>query len=178
MALKAAKYVLGLLIALQFGPQCFAQNTIFAKFDSFACQGAGDGNFPNSSAISSVGLGGTNTFDIGSTGGASAGQTAFADIKLVKTLDDCTPLLFKALARGTVLNNVTISIINPATANTPATHLLDILLQAVVITSDQFAEAVGGKPSEVVTLGWRKITITHVPSNTQFTWDRATNSSF
>lgn len=176
MTFKSAKYVFGLLLVLQFGPQCFAQNTIFAKFDNFNCQGAASRDFPGS-AVFSVAFGGSNPFVLG-TGGATSGQSSFADIKLVKTLDDCTPLLFNSLAKGANLANVTISILTPATGTTPATHLLDILLQNVRITSDEFAEAVGGRPSEVVGLGWTQITITHVPTNTKFTWDRAKNQSF
>jgi type VI secretion system Hcp family effector len=176
MTFKSAKYVLGLLLVLQLGPQCFAQNTIFAKFDNFNCQGAASRDFPGS-AVFSVAFAGSNPFVL-ATGGAGSGKSSFADIKLVKTLDDCTPLLFDALAKGTNLANVTISIITPATSTTPATHLLDILLQNVLITSDEFAEAVGGRPSEVVALGWTKITITHVPTNTKFTWDRVANTTF
>lgn len=177
MILKAAKYIFGLVIAVQFAPQCFAQNTIFAKFDTFACQGAMDRDFPNSSSVFSLGLGATNTFTVG-IGGAGAGRATFADIKLVKTLDDCTPLLLTNLAKGTNLKTVTISVVRPATSTTPLIHVLNIQLEGVVITSDEFAEAVGGQPSEVVTLAWTKITVTHVASNTKFTWDRQTNSAF
>jgi type VI protein secretion system component Hcp len=177
MTFKSAKYVLGLLLVLPFGPQCFAQNTIFAKFDNFSCQGAASREFPGS-AVFSVAFGGSFVPGTVGGGGAGAGKSSFADIKLVKTLDDCTPLLLDSLAKGKLLANVTISILTPATGTTPATHLLDILLQDVQITSDEFAEAVGGRPSEVVGLGWAKITITHVPSNTRFTWDRARNQSF
>jgi type VI secretion system Hcp family effector len=180
MSFKAAKYVLALSIALVLGPQCFAQNNILAKFDTFSCQGAGNADFPNYAAVFSVQFGGTDpAANLFFLGGAGGGKTSFADITLVKTLDDCTPLLFKALANGTVLGTVKISMINPATTSNPAiTRILDITLTNVVISSDSFAEAAGGKPSEVVTLSWQKITITHVASNTSFNWDRATNAAF
>jgi len=175
MILKAAKYALGLVLAFQLAPQCFAQNSIFAKFDTFNCQGAMDREFPNSSAVFSIGLGATNTGTVGIGGGFKA---TFADIKLVKTLDDCTTQLLTNLSKGTRLKTVTIAIVNPATATAPPTHVLNILLEDVVITGDEFAEAVGGRPSEVVSLFWTKITITHVPSGAKFTWNRLTNSTF
>jgi type VI protein secretion system component Hcp len=111
-------------------------------------------------------------------GGIGAGRSMFADIKLVKTLDDCTPLLFQNLAKGARLNTVNITIVTPATADTPARALLKIVLDTVFITSDEFTEAVGGRPAEVVTLSWQKITITYMPTGTRFGWDKLTNSTF
>ena len=179
MTFKVLKYTLGLFLVCQLAPQCFAQqNTIFVKFDGFNCQGATNLDFPGFSAVSSVALGGTNSAATSSGGGTFAGRASFDVTKVVKTLDDCTPLLYQNLAKGTILLTVTIEIMTPATSTTPATRLLEIVMQFVLITSDEFAEAVGGRPSEVVTLFWGKITITHVPSNTTFTWDKAANTSF
>jgi type VI secretion system Hcp family effector len=179
MILKVIKYGLGLFLALQLAPQCFAQQaSIFVKFDSYTCQGAMNAEFPNYSAASSFALGGTQTVALGSTGGQSVGRANFADTKIVKPLDDCTPKLFQALAGGTHLTTVTVSIMTPATSNTPAVHLLDVVMTDVIISGDEFAEAVGGRPSEVITLNWTKIQMTHVPSGTQFTWDQRTNSAF
>jgi type VI protein secretion system component Hcp len=165
MILKAAKYVLGLVIAFQFAPQCFAQDSIFAKFDPLICQGAANRDFPGS-AVSSVAFGGTEP--------SGTARISFADIKLVKTLDDCTPLLFKSLAKVATLNPVTITIVTPATSTSPARPLIEITLSTVRIASDEFAEAVGGRPSEVVTLSYVKITIRYVPTNFTFTFDRQT----
>jgi type VI protein secretion system component Hcp len=177
MIFKSAKYALGLLIVLQFSsPQSFAQNTIFAKFDALTCQGAMDRDFPGS-AVFSIGFGGT-AVPGAAGGGIGAGRSMFADIKLVKTLDDCTPLLFQNLAKGARLNTVNITIVTPATADTPARALLKIVLDTVFITSDEFTEAVGGRPAEVVTLSWQKITITYMPTGTRFGWDKLTNSTF
>lgn len=135
-------------------------------------------DFPNYSAVSSVSLGGTAP-DITFVGGAgSGGKTTFDDIKIVKRLDDCTIQLFKTLANNTPLGKVTIAIMAPAVGAAPPTHLLDIVLTNVQITSDEFAEAVGGRPSEVVALNWQKITITHVPSGVSFSWDKVTGASF
>jgi type VI secretion system Hcp family effector len=180
MTFKVLKYALGLLLVCQLAPQCFAQqNTIFVKFDGFNCQGAMNPDFPGFSAVSSVALGGSNTVATSSGGaGSLTGRASFDDTKVVKTLDDCTPLLYQNLAKGTFLKTVTIEIMTPATSTTPATRLLEIVMTDVIVTSDEFAEAVGGRPSEVVTLYWVKITITHVPSNTTFTWDKSTNASF
>lgn len=179
MTFKVLKYALGLLLVFQLAPQCFAQqNSIFVKFDGFNCQGAVNLDLPGFSAVSSVALGGSNPGVIfGSGGGGSTGRTTFEDTKVVKSLDDCTPLLYQKLAQGTFLSTVTIEILTPATSTAPATRLLEIAMQTVVITSDEFAEAVGGKPSEVVTLDWAKITITHVPSGATFTWNKETNSA-
>lgn len=178
MTFKVLKYALGLLLVCQLAPQCFAQqNSILVRFDTFSCIGAAMADFPNFSAASSLALGGSNPGIVFGTGGASAGKTTFDDTKVVKTLDDCTPQLFKSLANGSNLATVTILILTPATATAPATQLLSVVMQNVVITSDEFAEAVGGKPSEVVTLDWTKITITHVPSGATFTWNKETNSA-
>lgn len=175
MTLKAAKYVFALWLALPFAAPCFAQNSIFVQFDTFKCQGAGNGNFPNFSAASGVELGGTGAVAPGSGGGSGGGKTTFADIKVAKALDDCTPLLLKSLATGSHIASVRISMVSRAT---PAIHLVDILLEDVVITSDQYSETAAGPPSEALTLAWTKITVTHVASGNKFTWDRATNSSF
>jgi type VI secretion system secreted protein Hcp len=138
-----------------------------------------NGDFPNSSAVFSLGLGGTNTSTIAAgTGGAGAGKATFADVRLVKTLDDCTPPLLTALATGQHLATVKISVVNPATGTSPMTRILEILLENVFISGDEFAEAVGGRPSEVVTLAWEKITVTHVPSGAKFTWNKVLNGTF
>src|ERR1700676_2544872 len=127
MILKVVKYSLGLFLALQLAPQCFAQqNSIFVKFDSYTCQGAMNADLPNYSAASSFALGGTQQVALGS-GGQSAGRANFTDTKIVKPLDDCTPKLFQALAGGAHLAKVIVSIMTPATSNTPATHLLDVV---------------------------------------------------
>lgn len=175
MTFKAAKYVFGLSLALLFPVQCFAQNSIFAQFDAFNCRGAGNANFPKFSAAFSVDFGGTGAVAPGTGGGSGGGKTTFADVKVAKTLDDCTPLLFKSLATGSHIATVKISMVTTAA---PTTHVLDILLEDVVITSDEYSETAAGRPSEAVTLAWTKITVTHVPSGNKFTWDRATNSSF
>ena len=175
MTCKAAKYVFALLLALPLAAPCLAQNSIFVQFDTFKCQGAGNANFPNFSAASSVDLGGTGTVATGTGGGSAGGKTTFADIKVAKALDDCTPLLFKSLATGSHFATVKMSMVSRAT---PAIHLLDILLEEVVITSDQYSETAAGPPSEVLTLSWTKITVTHVASGNKFTWNRVTNSSF
>lgn len=178
MTYKAAKYVFALLLALPFAAPCVAQNSIFVQFDTFKCQGAGNANFPNFSAASNVEFGGTGAAAStggGSGGGSSGGKTTFADIKVAKALDDCTPLLFKSLATGSHIAAVKISMVNRAT---PAIHVLDILLEDVLITSDQYSETAAGPPSEVLTIAWTKITVTHVASGNQFTWNRVTNSSF
>lgn len=175
MTFKAAKYVLVLLLAPFFASPCFAQDSIFVQFDTFKCRGAGDPDFPDFSAAFSVEFAGAGAVAPGTGGGSGGGKTAFADIKVTKTLDDCTPLLFKSLATLSHLATVKISMVTTAS---PPTRLLDILLEGVVITSDQYSESATAPPSEVVTLAWTKITVTHVPSGNKFTWDRATNSSF
>jgi type VI protein secretion system component Hcp len=176
MPFKSAKYIFGLLIALQVGPRCLAQNTIFAKFDNLNCQGIVVGHL-DEAAVFSLSIGATNDAIL-SAGGAGSGKAQFADIKVVKTLDACTPQLFQKLAQGTPLNEVDIEIVNPATASAPETPVLLIQLLNVTVTSEEFAEAVGGRPSEVVGLFWQKITIIHQGSNATFKWDRSTNATF
>ena len=173
MTFKAAKYILGLLVVLQFGPQCFGQE-IFVQFDPsvFTCSGDMNREFPNFSLASSVGFGATDTV-IHTAGGDRPAPPMFPDIKLVKTLDDCTPSILENLAKGTIFKTVTISIVKPGPTGLPV-HVLDILLNGVIITSDEFAEA-GGAPSEVVTLDWTRISVTHVQSGKKFTWNRTLN---
>jgi len=176
MHFKAAKYVFVSLGVLALsGSPCVAQNTIFVQFSGLNCQGAADPNFPGS-AISSVSLEGDNPVSFNTTGGGS-GKVSFTDIKLVKTLDDCTPLLFQNLAMGTQFQAVTIKIVSPATASTPATPLVIIQLSGASLSSDQLVQAAGGRPSELVTVAFVKITLTHVPSNKTFSWNIQTNSS-
>ena len=173
MTFKVVKYIFALVLALQFCPQGFAQNTIFAKFDTLSCRGANDLEFPGFSAVFSISFGATETATA-----TLVGRPMFEDIKLVKTLDDCTPLLFKNLAQGPRLASVTIHMVTPGTGTAPPTRILDILLEQVLVTGDEFAEAAGGRPSEVVSLSWTKITITHVPTGNKFTWNRVTNAPF
>jgi type VI protein secretion system component Hcp len=174
MTFKAAKYILGLLVVLQFGPQCFAQE-IFVQFDPsvFTCVGDMNKDFPNFSLASSVGFGATDTV-IHTSAGDRPGPPIFPDIKLTKTLDDCTPAILENLAKGKIFNTVKISIVRTVTGG-PLVHVLDIILTGVIITSDEFAEAVGA-PSEVVTLDWTTISVTHVQSGKKFTWNRPKNT--
>jgi type VI protein secretion system component Hcp len=174
MTFNGLKYVLGLLLALQFGPQCFAQQNIFVQFDTsaFICTGAGNKEASGFSAVSSVGFGATDTVTH-SVGGDFPGKPMFPDIKLAKTLDDCTPDILNSLARGKIFNTVKIEILK-TTPTGMVIHALDILLKRVIITSDAFTDDASGQPSEVITLDWTQISVTE--GTKVFTWNRATNT--
>lgn len=103
MTFKATKYILGLCVVLQFGPQCFGQE-IFVQFDPsvFTCSGDMDREFLNFSLASSVGFGATDTV-IHTAGGDRPAPPMFPDIKLVKTLDDCTPSILENLVKAPYL---------------------------------------------------------------------------
>ena len=144
---------------------------IFGDLTGLQCKGAADSAFPGF-AISSFSFGDTNATSAGgATGsGAGSGKPTFQDISIVKKLDDCTPILFGAVAQGTPISNATITVVSKG-GKTP---VLVIQLSEVVVTSDKFTEGAAQELDEVITLFYRKITITHVPSGNKFSFDVAT----
>ena len=143
---------------------------IFGDLSGLQCKGAADSAFPGF-AISSFSFGDSITTSAGATGGGvSTGKPTFQDISIVKKLDDCTPLLFGAVAQGTPIPNATITVVNKG-GKTP---VLVIQLTDVIVTSDKFTEGAAHELDEVITVSYRKITITHVPSGNKFSFDIAT----
>lgn len=143
---------------------------IFGDLSGLQCKGAADSAFPGF-AISSFSFGDANVTSAATAGGgASAGKPTFQDISIVKKLDDCTPLLFGAVAQGTPIPNATITVVSKG-GKTP---VLVIQLSEAVVSSDKFTEGAAHELDEVITLSYRKIIITHVPSGNKFAIDVVT----
>ncbi|MBZ5578675.1 MAG: type VI secretion system tube protein Hcp [Acidobacteriia bacterium] len=146
------------------------EKLIFGQISGVSCQGAGDNAFPGFAA-SSFSFGDTLATDAAS--GLATGKATFQNISVVKGLDDCTPVLFEAVAKGTQSATATLTVV----AKGGKTPLLVIQLTSVIVNSDKFTEGAAHELDEVVTLSYRKITITHVPSGKTVTIDVATNSA-
>lgn len=141
--------------------------TIFGNVSGLACQGAGVPAFPGFTVFvftfaDAVKSGGS---------GAASGAPVFPDIAMTKGLDDCTPLLFGAVATGKRFPTVTFTVVS----GNPAAPLLIVTLQNVFFTSDRFTEdgADGNirDLDELVTMNYDRITIKHVASGNTFTFD-------
>lgn len=143
---------------------------IFGDLSGLQCKGAADSAFPGF-AISSFSFGDSLNTSAGSaSSGAGAGKPTFQEISIVKKLDDCTPLLFGAVAQGTLIPNATITVVSKG-GKSP---VLLIQLTDVIVTSDKFTEGAAQELDEVITLSYRKIIITHVPSGNKFAIDVGT----
>jgi len=149
----------GALAALPRSAQA-DEKPIFGEISGVSCKGASDGAFPGF-AVASFSFGDTNVSTIGSaTGGAGAGKVTFQDISITKGLDDCTPALFEAVAKGTPSSTASLTVVQKGTR----LPILKIQLSHVVVTSDKFVEGAANELDEVITLAYSQITITHVPS--------------
>ena len=148
------------------------ERPIFADLPGLACKGAADGAFPGF-AVSSFSFGDTVTVSTATGSGESAGKPSFQDISVVKGLDDCTPSLFEAVAKGSPIGNATITVVN----RNNKTPLLVIQLTNVVVSSDKFTEGAAKELDEVITLHYTKIMITHVPSGNKVTIDVTTGTA-
>src|SRR5690242_7228164 len=143
---------------------------IFGEINGITCKGAGDSAFPGF-AVSSFSFGDSLATAAATSGsGAGAGKPSFQDISVVKKLDDCTPLLFEAVAKGSHLSSATLTVVQKGNK----TPVLLIQLSDVTVTSDKFTEGAARELDEVITLSYRKITITHVPSGNKVSIDIAT----
>lgn len=170
---------LGIVAVTFFGllaPLAMAQlpppppEVIYGNVTGLNCQGASVPAFPGFTVYTFSFADAVKTAP-GAAGGGPAGRPTFPNISLTKGLDDCTPLLFGAVAKGTRFPNVTLTVGLLGTTTT----LLLVTLQDVFLTSESFTEngADGNVRDldEVVTLAYSKITITHVPSGKSFGWD-------
>ena len=171
---KLAAIALIVFSALAALPQSLRadEKLIFGQIAGVSCQGAENTAFPGF-AVSTFSFGDSLAASICSaTGGAGAGKASFQDISVVKGLDDCTPALFEAVAKGSPLASATLTVV----AKGSKTPVLVIQLTGVFVTSDKFTEGAPHELDEVITLAYTKITITHVPSGKTVTIDVATNS--
>lgn len=141
---------------------------IFGEISGVSCHGAGDHAFPGF-AVSMFSFG-----DVAASTAAASGQVSgkptFQEITVTKGLDDCTPLLFQAVAQGTMSANATVTVVSKGGKGA----VLVIQLENVIVTSDKFTEGAAKELDEVITLSYRKITITHVPSGQKVMIDVAT----
>ncbi len=145
---------------------------IFGDLQGLACKGAADGAFPGF-AVSSFSFGDTNPASATTGSGGGAGKPSFQDISVVKGLDDCTPLLFEAVAKGSHIGTATLTVVS----RNNKTPILVIQLTDVLVTSDKFTEGAAKELDEVITLSYTKITITHVPSSNKVAIDVATGTA-
>jgi type VI protein secretion system component Hcp len=150
---------------------------IFGDITGLSCQGAADKTFPGFAVIT-FSFGDTipvNPFIIGGggSGGITTGKPTFPDISVVKGLDDCTPLLFGAVAQGTRFRTASLTVVPKGSK----VAVLLVELSNVIITSDKFTEGAAKELDEVITLFYEKITITHVPSGKTFTFDVTTGKA-
>jgi len=148
------------------------EKPIFGDLNGISCKGAGDSAYPGF-AVASFSFGDSLATSSATGSGGSAGKPDFQDISLTKDLDDCTPLLFEAVAKGSHLPSATITVVSKGNKG----PVLVIQLTDVIVTSDKFTEGAAKELDEVVTLSYTKITITHVPSGNKVTIDRATNTT-
>ena len=168
---QAATFTLLVCGALAAGAQTARADEmpIFGELSGVSCQGANDSAFPGF-AVSTFSFGDSMATDAAS--GLATGKATFQNITVVKGLDDCTPLLFEAVAKGTVSSTATLTVVRKGSK----TPVLVIQLNDVMVTSDKFTEGAARELDEVVTLTYRKITITHVPSGKKVTIDVTTNA--
>ncbi len=145
------------------------EKPIFGDISGISCKGAGDSAFPGF-AVSSFSFGDSVAIAASTGSGGGAGKPMFQDISVVKGLDDCTPLLFEAVAKGSHLTSATLTVVQKGNK----TPVLLIQLSDVTVTSDKFTEGAARELDEVITLSYRKITITHVPSGNKVSIDIAT----
>src|SRR5258708_14753 len=76
---------------------------IFGLIGNLGCQGAGDKSFPGFAV---------STFSLSDQmAGRPSSKVYFADITVVKGLDDCTPLLFGAVATETLFPTVSLTVV-------------------------------------------------------------------
>jgi type VI protein secretion system component Hcp len=148
------------------------EKPIFGDLTGLACKGAADSAFPGF-AVSSFSFGDTNVTSATTGSGVSVAKASFQDISVVKGLDDCTPLLFEAVAKGSHIATATLTVVS----RNNKTPILVIQLADVVVTSDKFTEGAARELDEVITLSYAKITITHVPSSNKVTIDVATGTA-
>ena len=168
---KPAAIAVLICSALPAMPQLFKadEKPIFAELNGISCKGASDSAFPGF-AVASFTFGDSLATSTGSAG-QTTGKASFQDISIVKGLDDCTPLLFEAVAKGSHLPTATITVVGKGKV-----PVLVIQLTNVFVTSDKFTEGAARELDEVLTLSYSKITITHVPSGNKVTIDVATGS--
>jgi len=99
--------------------------------------------------------------------GADAGRPKFDNILISKEVDDCTPLVFKALAAGTNLaptaspSPVKIRVLDSSA--TPTRVFLELELRHVLVTGHQFAGYPGAPLQESITLSYGQIKMTYRP---------------
>jgi type VI secretion system secreted protein Hcp len=101
--------------------------------------------------------------------GQATGKRQYQPIRIVKRIDASTPLLFQACATNEVLPAVQIHF------HPPTGEPLEIKLDDASCTSVSDSASDDGDEQETVGFSFRKITITHTPSATEFqdTWTTA-----
>jgi len=106
------------------------------------------------------GVGRADTSAIGSaTGGAGAGKVTIHDIRITKTLDSASPLLFRAAAAGGHLKTAQLDFVRA-----DKSVVYQIKLTDVVISS--YSKSSGGdRPTESLTLTFTKIEVTYTKQN-------------
>ncbi len=165
--------VLGLLAPMAMAQVPPSPEVIYGNATGLNCQGAGVPAFPGFTVYTFSFADAVKGGGVDRSGKENGGTPTFPDIVLTKGLDDCTPLLFGAVAKGSHFKTLTL------TVAVGTSTLLLVTLQDVSFTSESFTEngADGNVRDldEVVTIAYGKITITHVPSGTSFGWDSAKN---
>ena len=172
---KLAVFGLVPLSLLMAQPQLLGADEmpIFGDMTGLSCKGSSDSAFPGF-AVSSFSLGDSLPAGSAASGtGAGAGKPSFQDISVVKGLDDCTPLMFEAVAKGTHFSSITLTVVHKGNK----TPILVIQLTDATVTSDKFTEGAAKELDEVITLSYTKIMITHVPSGNKVTIDVLTNTA-
>lgn len=165
---NSTTFAMTLLVMLAVTPQALRADEMltFGQLTGMHCQGASAKSVPGF-AVSTFSL----ADSVKTSPGGSTGTASFTDVNVVKGLDDCTPLLFGAVARGTRFTSATLTVVSKVSFEA----VLLIQLQDVVVSGARFTEGAANLLDEVVSLSYAKIKITHVPSGKSFSWDVVKN---
>ena len=162
-------------LVLATGPNVLLgdENPIFGQIAGLGCTGSGPAASPGF-AIKTFALSDAATASSAGSTGKGSGLPTFPDIRIVKGLDDCTPLLFGGVARENHFTSGTITVYTPGGTS----KLLLVELTDVFLTGDTFTEGAANELDELVTVTYSKIRITHIPSGKTFGWDVKAGKAF
>ncbi len=109
---------------------------------------------------------------LGSGGGGGFSRTAFSDVAITKSFDECSAALFKLLAAGSHLQTLTL------TQSVGGVPKLTVVLGDSLVSSYELSGASGTPfPTEMVAFRYQKITITNLANGSKACFDSQTLKS-
>jgi type VI secretion system secreted protein Hcp len=136
---------------------------IFLKLDGIPGESTKEGH-EDEIEISSVSFGGSNSSTVGYGTGSGAGKVDLSAVNFMKVTDKASPLLFLKVCDGTHIATGKVTFREAGGANPVEFYTCE--LEECFVTSWQAAGSDGGgKPTESVSLTFKKIVVTYVPQN-------------